>query len=1090
MYPFWNKIVEPVLQAAGARRVVEIGALRGDTTVRLLELLGPESELHVIDPVPIFDPTEHARRFPGRYVFHRDISHNVLPDLPPADAALIDGDHNWFTVYHELRMLRETARKAGTPMPLLIMHDVCWPYGRRDLYYAPDRIPKEFRQPHQTRGILPGHKELLQEGGLNQQLQNAVEEGGPRNGVMTALDDFAAEHDRPLRRVVLPIYFGLALVADEDLLDAQPQLGALLDRLDGAEARYQLLELAESIRIEEQLQHQSSHFAIQTRAGRAARLYLDLLKGALLDEHYLENELRIEHLLERIGAGESLNPKKFGDPARYMPDELRSLQKARYAGEHPGEQPETNGRRNALAYTGIGRVRLDHLEGCLDTIREEAVEGDLVECGTGRGGSAIFMRGYLQAYSLWDPRLWVAGRFGGGSLPDDDDDTPTFPRDLNTVREAFSRFGLLDSRVAFLQGPLTRTLAEAPIGRVALLRVDGHDPEEVRVALDALYDKIALGGFVVVDDYGAEGCQAVVDQFRSERGVVDPLERINWSGAWWRKTTHTGQAGSLPAAPERGADRAGPEGDEPTATKDLSVVVVFHNMHREAARTLYSLSRNYQQGVEDLDYEVIAIENGSEPDERLGEEFVRSFGPEFRYIDLGDEATPSPAPALNRGIAVSSGRTVALMIDGAHVLTPGVLRFGMLGLSSYAPAVVTTQQWYVGPGQQNEAVAKGYDRDFEDRLFEQIEWPTDGYQLFHIGHFIGGRDWFDGQWESNCIFVPRPMLEQAGRMDESFSMPGGGFVNLDFFERMANSPNVNLVTVLGEGSFHQVHGGSTTNVAEMSERSGLIDSYHDAYAELRGRRFITPAKEVHYVGTPPKAPRRTKARRMGAPVYFKLAHVEGTDGRPARPIPVPEELRTEFIDAFWRSKEWQQTTWLGKWMNKAPTDLLAYQDLVFRVRPKWIVETGTEGGGRAYFLASICDLIGKGQVLSIDDRPVEKLAEHPRITYLRRDPTDERTAAEVWKVMGERPRALVILGAAKRELLLAAFEHYAPLVPVDSYLVVEDTILNGHPVWTGFGPGPKEAVGMIVDQGDFAPDPSLERYALTFNPGGFLKRIR
>jgi len=192
MYPFWNKIVEPVLQAAGARRVVEIGALRGDTTVRLLELLGPESELHVIDPVPIFDPTEHARRFPGRYVFHRDISHNVLPDLPPADAALIDGDHNWFTVYHELRMLRETAGKSGTPMPLLIMHDVCWPYGRRDLYYAPERIPEEFRQSHDTRGILPGRKELVQDGGLNQQLENAVEEGGPRNGVMTALDVFVA----------------------------------------------------------------------------------------------------------------------------------------------------------------------------------------------------------------------------------------------------------------------------------------------------------------------------------------------------------------------------------------------------------------------------------------------------------------------------------------------------------------------------------------------------------------------------------------------------------------------------------------------------------------------------------------------------------------------------------------------------------------------------------------------------------------------------------------------------------------------------------------------------------------------------------
>jgi cephalosporin hydroxylase len=139
-------------------------------------------------------------------------------------------------------------------------------------------------------------------------------------------------------------------------------------------------------------------------------------------------------------------------------------------------------------------------------------------------------------------------------------------------------------------------------------------------------------------------------------------------------------------------------------------------------------------------------------------------------------------------------------------------------------------------------------------------------------------------------------------------------------------------------------------------------------------------------------------------------------------------------------------------------------------------------------LASIFDQIGDGQVLSIDDRPVEKLAEHPRITYVRSDPADERTAAKVREIVGERPRALVILGAAKRAQVLAAFEHYAPLVPKGSYVVVEDTILNGNPVWTGFGPGPGEAVPTIVSESDFEPDRSLERYALTFNPGGFLKR--
>jgi len=90
------------------------------------------------------------------------------------------------------------------------------------------------------------------------------------------------------------------------------------------------------------------------------------------------------------------------------------------------------------------------------------------------------------------------------------------------------------------------------------------------------------------------------------------------------------------------------------------------------------------------------------------------------------------------------------------------------------PAIVVTQQWYVGPGQQPDAMNAGYDQAYEDELFREIEWPLDGYRLFDIGHFIGDRDWFDGLWESNCIFVPRKLLEQYGAFDESFSMPGGG----------------------------------------------------------------------------------------------------------------------------------------------------------------------------------------------------------------------------------------------------------------------------------------------------------------------------
>jgi cephalosporin hydroxylase/predicted O-methyltransferase YrrM len=1089
MFPFWKKIVEPALVAAGATRVVEIGAERGWTTVQLLQALGPESELHVIDPVPRFDPSEHARRFPGRYFFHRDISHHVLPELAPCDAALIDGDHNWFTVYHELRMLRETAREAGVPIPLLVMHDVCWPFGRRDLYYAPERIPEEFRHPYDTRGIFPERVELANEGGISQGYHNAVREGGPRNGVATAVDDFIAEHDRPLRRLVVPIWYGLALIAEQELLDARPELAALLDRLESAEGRYELLELGEFIRAREVTQVHDQHLSAETRAERGARRYVELLKGALLDEHYLENELRVAYLLECVEAGEAPSLDKLQNPARHMSRRMSSLERARRAGDVSGDDPGANGKRDALAYTTVGRVRLDHLEGCLDVIREEYVRGDLVDCGTGRGGTAMLMRGYLEAYELTGPHVWVVDDFGAGPGRDETDALAP-PPDLNTVREGFDRFGLLDDRVAFLQGRLSRTLAEAPTHKVSLLRVDGHEPDEVRAALESLYDKVTLGGFVVIDDYGHPACQAVVDDFRSKRGVIDPLERVGWDGGVWRKTTEADGAGRAPKMPEGEGSRiplAVGGATTTTTTKDLSVVVVFYNMRREATRTLHSLTRAYQEGVEDLAYEVIAVENGSDPGEQLGEEFVSSFGPEFRYIDLEDEGTASPAHALNRGIAAATGRALALMIDGAHVLTPGVLRFGMLGLSAHAPAVVTTRQWYVGPGQQPEALAGGYDRGIEDRLFDRIEWPTDGYRLFDIGHFIGDRDWFDGIVESNCIFVPRRLLEQVGGMDEGFSMPGGGFVNLDFFERMVSSPDVNRVDILGEGSFHQIHGGTTTNATEDAARLDLIKSYYNHYAELKGRAFQAPTRQAYYVGTLPDGALRTRARRMGAPAHFRAAHVEAPDWRPNRPLPVPEEQRTEFIDAFWRSEEWHRARWLGKRTHRAPTDLLAYQELIYRLRPEWIVETRTGAGGRALFLASICDLVGRGRVLSIDDYPISNLAEHPRITYLRSPPTSEPTAAEVRDIVGEE--ALVILGGAARGEVLTAFENYAQLVPIGSYLVIEDTILGGRPVWTGFGPGPGTAAREIVRRGEFVPDATLE-YALTFNPGGFLKRVR
>jgi cephalosporin hydroxylase/predicted O-methyltransferase YrrM len=1089
MFPLWDVAIAPVLHAAGARRVVEIGALRGETTVRMLDDLGAGAELHVIDPEPQFDPAEHERAFPGRYHFHRGLSLDVLPTLEPVDAALIDGDHNWYTVYNELRLLADGARRHAIDLPVLILHDVLWPYGRRDLYYEPDRIPPEFRQPYARAGMNPGMKRLHPRKGLNPTMCNAEEEGGPRNGVMTALEDFIAEHPRPLRKIVIPIYFGLAIVVAEDRLAAQPALERAIARLQSKEGRYELLEVAEATRLRAMVFQHTDHFRRESRADRAVARHLALIKDALLNRHYLENEVRLS-LLTAKGGPARPSAVELRDPVRSAQEAFRKLERQRFAPAGPDDAAATS----FLPYAAMGKGQLDHLEALLDSLRQEGVPGDLVECGTGRGGGAIFMAAYLEAHEVVGPRLWVTDRFRSSPEPELEPSLPDrgvegFRADLNLVRDGFARFDVLDDRVRFIQGSVDALSTDGP-ERIALLRVGRSAAGDARNILELLYDRVADGGAIVVDSGIRSAHKSQVEKFRADRGITTPLRPVDGSALAWRKERCEATARAL--SPTVGADHAHPvlAPSLPGDPVDLSVVVVFYNMRREARRTLHSLSRAYQEGLEQTSYEVIVVENGSDDDQKLRQVLVEDFGDEFHYLDLGDEASPSPVGALNRGIAASRGRNVALMIDGAHVLTPGVLRFGLQGLATYAPAIVATQQWYVGPGQQGEAMESGYDRTYEDRLFRRIQWPNNGYRLFEIGHFIGERDWLDGVWESNCMFVSRAQLERVGGFEERFTMPGGGYANLELYERLGSSPDVTVCSILGEGSFHQVHGGTTTNEAKAEERRTRVYGYGQHYALLRGRSFRAAGKPIHFVGRiTTSAARRTRPRRLSTRVFGEAA--EAIDGRPERPTPVPDDLRSEFTEAVWRSLPWRHTTWLGLPIQTAPTDLLAYQEILSRVGPDWVVEIGASDEGRAGFLASICELLGNGQVLSLGRPEVPDPAPRPRLCVLAGPPLDPDVHRRVHELVGGR-NAVVVLGAcADRAATARQFEAYADLVGVGSYVVVTDTVVNGRPVWPSFGPGPSEAVKQILNlHGEFVPDPDLEKYALSFNPGGFLRRVR
>ena len=241
---------------------------------------------------------------------------------------------------------------------------------------------------------------------------------------------------------------------------------------------------------------------------------------------------------------------------------------------------------------------------------------------------------------------------------------------------------------------------------------------------------------------------------------------------------------------------------------------------------------------------------------------------------------------------------------------------------------------------------------------------------------------------------------------------------------------------------------------------------------------------------PSPSVRRTKARRRTAQEFAAAGLVEG-DGPPEHPVPVPDDLKAAFIEAVWRSVPWNRTTWLGQRIRSAPADLLAYQEVLARVQPEWVIETGTADGGRTLFLASICELIGNGQVLSIDEAVVEDRPRHPRIRYMKAFAHSRPGLERVQAIVGDAAPVVVVLGSCTDSFKTSAqFERLAPLVPVGSYVIVTDTIVNGRPVWPAFGPGPAEAVKRILAMhGNFVADPLLEKYSSTFNPGGFLKRI-
>ena len=245
--------------------------------------------------------------------------------------------------------------------------------------------------------------------------------------------------------------------------------------------------------------------------------YLDLIKSVLLDEIY-GSEVSI-HYTKGHRAGKKATPSEI-ESGSYWP---------------------------SRAHTMIGRKRLDNIQYCVEDVIDKKIDGDLIETGVWRGGATIFMKALLEIYNIKDKVVYVADSFEGLPPPD----PQKYPVDsgdkhhkvdylkasLDEVKANFSKYNLLDDRVKFVKGFFENSLVDLKIDKISVLRLDGDMYSSTIQVLSCLYDKVAIGGYIIIDDYALHGCKAAVDDFRKDKKIKEQMITIDWTGTYWQKTS-------------------------------------------------------------------------------------------------------------------------------------------------------------------------------------------------------------------------------------------------------------------------------------------------------------------------------------------------------------------------------------------------------------------------------------------------------------------------------------------------------------------------------------------------------------------------
>lgn len=277
----------------------------------------------------------------------------------------------------------------------------------------------------------------------------------------------------------------------------------------------------------------------------------------------------------------------------------------------------------------------------------------------------------------------------------------------------------------------------------------------------------------------------------------------------------------------------------------ISVIVIAYKMSAQLEKTLLTLAPGFQQGVTADDYEVIVVENNSV--DSLPAEKVAQLPDNFRYL-LREETAASPVYAINIAFEMCAAPYICLMIDGARMVSPGIIYNALMAYTMSENAVVAVPGYHLGDEEQHLVQGGLNQAEAEIELLASVDWREDGYELFNISTFSGANShgYLHPLMECNCLFGSAENYAAIGYADTQFQLHGGGSINLHMYRSLGMLPGTKLFVLPGEGSFHQFHGGVTTSSYE--ERSEEIERHRVQLHSLWPEGFSSLRRESTLLG--------------------------------------------------------------------------------------------------------------------------------------------------------------------------------------------------------------------------------------------------